>query len=97
MNKTTFPLAALVISALLLAILFRFGTEGGESRIPLLTMLLMSEFSFLITTAGTYISGKTLLESGLEIKQALIATGCFSLAIISAFKGYSLWVLVNPG
>ena len=97
MKKETFPLIALVVSLLLLGILFRFSDEGNESRIPLLTMLLMSEFSFLITAGGSFVGAKALLETGLEIKQTLVTAGCMALSLISALQGYGLWRMVNSG
>lgn len=95
MNKANYPPIALAIGAALLFILTQFGSTGEDSPIPLLTMLLMAEFTVIVTAAGVYLGGRALLEQGINTKRLLITLGCLAVAVIAAVKGLELWALVN--
>jgi hypothetical protein len=55
MNRRNFPTIALAVSVpLLLIVIFGGGPTPVETRMPLLALLLVSEFGLIVNTAGAY-------------------------------------------
>lgn len=66
-----------------------------EIPIPMLALLYMAEFGFLVTGAGTFFGARILLSKGFDLKLAVLTLGCAVLAIVLAVMGLGLWVLVG--
>ena len=88
MNRRNFPLIALALGvALSLALLFgaQAGADGNP-RLPLLTLLLISEFGAISSAIATVLAAQQLLQAQTG-RAAAIAAGCAS------FTGFFLWQL----
>ena len=67
---------------------FREPTERG---LPLLTSLFITEFGFLVTAAGAFVSGKSYLETERRWSQILLMVVCGALALAFFILGLTLW------
>ena len=95
MKKTHFPFIALGLGLVLLLAVITGSRQSaqGDTAMPLLTLLLMSEFAFFVTAIGAYMGFKKLKADGFNVSYA-IATGlCVLLAIRFIFYGFELWPL----
>ena len=93
MKKRAFPLLASGIGLVLALILARAmqGVEEGQSLLPPLTLLFISEFGFLVTVIGGWFGGR-LWFADPNLKGVLAAAlGCLTLAIAFLYMGLSLW------
>jgi len=95
MQKIHFSIIATALGLLLLALLSNTAPEvaGGEPRLPLLTMLIISEFGFIVTAIGTFTGIKTMLATG---KNRYIIASSVCCALMSARFcqiGISYWPL----
>ncbi|MCF6323518.1 MAG: hypothetical protein L3J89_04200 [Gammaproteobacteria bacterium] len=96
MKKTAFPIIALFIGIFIQIVLKIAISENGETAMPLLTLLLMTEFGMIVCIVGVIMGGKSLLnKTGFDIKLALTVTGCAALAILLGIEGLDLWNYVN--
>ena len=91
--KFSFPWLAAGLGLLFAMVLLQTGVLGpAESRsLPLLTMLFISEFGFLVTAAGSFVAGKTLLQQGRNWTQLLLTLACGALSIAFFSLGIMLW------
>lgn len=91
--KFSFPWLAAGLGLLLALVLLQSGVLGpAEARkLPLLTLLFISEFGFLVTAAGSIVAGKTLLQQGRTWSQLLLTLACSALAIAMFSLGIMLW------
>ena len=64
---------------------------GGGTALPLLTLLFLNEFGFILTAIGTALGIRRLRASGLRFALLAAVTGCVVLAILFAWLGLSLW------
>ncbi|MCU7845847.1 MAG: hypothetical protein KZQ93_18600 [Candidatus Thiodiazotropha sp. (ex Monitilora ramsayi)] len=89
----TFPWLAAGIGFVLTLVLMQSGALSSQESLslPLLTLLFISEFGFLVTTAGGVVAVRTLLQSGRRWSNLFIAAACFSLAITFFIVGLHLW------
>ena len=57
MNKNKFPFVALGIGLFMLLLVLKGSAirDDGSTTIPLLTLLIVSEFSFFVTAVGAYL------------------------------------------
>ncbi|WP_455202506.1 hypothetical protein [Kaarinaea lacus] len=94
-KKSNFPVIALIIGALLLAILMNIESVEGEFSAPLLMLLFMSELGFFVTGAGAFIGVQLQLNQGFNVKLALWTLGCSVLAIVLALRGFELWEYIS--
>ena len=99
MTKEGFPWLALGIGLVLAAALLRSGAAdpGGGYGLPLLTLLLMAEFGFLVTAVGAFLGLRTLQRRGLSLGYGLAALGCAVLALAFLLLGLSLWPGLSGG
>ncbi len=96
MNKAAFPIIALFIGIFIQVVLTITISENGETAMPLLTLLLMTEFGMIVCIVGVIMGGKRLLnKAGFDIKLALVVAGCAALAIMLGIDGLELWNYVN--
>lgn len=95
MSKVNFPYIALGLGLFFLAVVIFGGVRGedGATALPLLTILVVSEFSFFVTAIGAYISIKTILESGFQLHIAVVGILCASLALKFLMLGIDYWPL----
>jgi len=93
MKTVNFPYLALPFGLVfMLAIMIGSETgSNGVTRIPLLTLLVMNEFAFIITAAGGYIGMKHMLSVGVRPVYATITIGCILLVIRFLLLGIALW------
>jgi hypothetical protein len=85
------PWIAIGLSVPLLLLPWTAGvrTHGDEHGIPLLTVLLMSEFGFVLTAVGAFAATRTIRKTGYRHTRAAGLLACFALAM-----GF-LWALLR--
>ena len=95
MKTIHFPYIALALCSLLLLVVLRgsqLNTEG-TTALPLLTLLIVSEFSFFVTAIGVYIGLSNIKQFGILSVYSVAIVLCLILAIKFTFLGISLWPL----
>ena len=93
MKTHYFPYIALGSGLFLLLVVSvgnKTGTEG-ETILPLLTLLIVSEFSFFITAIGVCIGVRHSLAFGKNPIYIFVTAGCALLALRFIFLGIELW------
>ena len=93
MKTIHFPYIALSLAAIILLVVFK-GSQldsNGTTILPLLTLLIMSEFAFFVTAIGSYIGFKQLLSTGFKAVYALVSLSCLMLSVRFLLLGISLW------
>lgn len=92
MNKESFPVIALAIGLLLQLLLLKFGNYGsGTPALPLLTLLLISEFGLFVTGIGAWMGLHTMFKSGFRLLNAVLIVGCGILAVRFLLAGLDYW------
>ena len=90
--KISFPWLASGIGLVLVMVLIKGGALAEEERaLPLLTLLFISEFGFMLTAAGGYVAAKSLLQADKNWRTFLLTLACISLAIAFFTLGILLW------
>ena len=91
--KFSFPWLAAGLGLLLAMVLLQSGVLGAAEarKLPLLTLLFISEFGFLVTAAGSIVAGRTLLQQGRNWTQLSLTLACGALAIAFFSLGIMLW------
>ena len=95
MKKSVFPIVALCIGVILLAILMVVENAAGEFSAPLLMLLFMSELGFFVTGGGVFLGTKIQIEKGFDLKLSLWTVGCAVLAVMLALRGYEIWGYIS--
>ena len=74
MTKKNFPLIALALGLFLMGILYRTGATDPDTELalPLLTVLIISEFGFIVSAVAVYFGGQTLARNGFDIVLAVV-------------------------
>jgi hypothetical protein len=93
MKKNPFPMIALVLG-IALSLLATFGSvpmANGNTRLPILMLLLISEFGFIVTAIGGGIGFNQLRQQSANPALLAITTGCLLLAIAFIYLGLELW------
>ena len=91
MNRQNYPFIALALSVPLLALLF-FGAESGpdgSTRLPLLTLLAVSEFGAIANAIAAWLSIAALIKGQFEPRRAAAAVAAFM------FAGLFTWYLIR--
>jgi di/tricarboxylate transporter len=91
--KDRFPWLALgmgLLIAILLLLAGALDTDQGP-RLPLLTMLILSEFGVVVTAVGAYAGSRRLVQRGLDRPTLLAVIGCLMLSAGLATLGFRLW------
>ena len=63
----------------------------GVTTIPLLTLLIISEFGFIATAIGAYIEIKHSLTVGIKVAYTAITIFCILLSVRFMLYGIDLW------
>ncbi len=93
MEKEKFPYIATGLGLFLL-VLVLVGSkvrDDGSTLIPLLTLLVVSEFAFFVNAIGAYIGTNHILQTGIKPVYGVVTLVCIVLAIVFAWMGISLW------
>jgi hypothetical protein len=93
MNKTTFPYIAAALGCCLAVIVRKGGASGedGSTLIPLLTLLLASEFGAIVGVAGFYLGARHFLTSRKLSSHTAATLACAGLVVFFVVQGLSLW------
>ena len=99
MTKDRFPGIALGLGLILAVVLAWSGALGPEQphALPLLTLLLISEFGFLVTAVGAGLGARALMRGGFVLGQGLVVLGCAALAAGFLIVGVGLWPGLSQG
>ena len=93
MNKINFPYIALGLGLFIMLVLIS-GFEArkeGVTVIPLLTLLVASEFAFFVTAIGGYIGIRHIKETGMKPLYTGVTLFCILLSICFLLLGVALW------
>jgi hypothetical protein len=93
MNKSNYPVIALVIAVTIAFVLF--AAQVAAIRMPLLAVLMMSEFGFLVGASGVIVAIKHQLDHGVNARYVALTIACLVPTIFLAITGYQLWVSIN--
>ena len=95
MKTQDFPYIALALGTFLLLVVFKGSQTGsdGLSYLPLLTLLVVSEFSFFVTIIGAYIGFNHGRKAGFKPIYSLITLLCLLLSLYFLWLGINLWPL----
>lgn len=94
MGKQNFPYVALFLGMMfMLAVTFggQINEATNNTRLPLLTLLVISEFAFFLTAIAAFISIKQMYVVGFNVKMAVVSILCVISAITFLIKGISFW------
>lgn len=97
--KRPYPWLALGLGLSLGLILFRFGALNpeGENSLPLLTLLLVAEFGFLVTCVAAGIGVRDLIRQGARLATIIVLCGNLVLAVGFLRVGLALWPGTSGG
>ncbi len=95
MKASHFPYIALGLGLTLLLAVIKGSeqTSEGETLLPLLTLLLMSEFAVIVNAIGAYLGIKQIRTAGATPAYTLIIFTCMLLCVIFLYLGFRLWPL----
>jgi len=95
MKKELYPSVALFLGSVLLVAVTLGGKTNpqGLSTLPLLTLLLMSEFGFFVTAIGAYAGARQCLQK-ITFRSLVSALSNLVLAVLFARLGLGLWATV---
>ena len=96
-NRAHFPYVAAILGGVLLVILLLTDGSHGDTgfTLPLLTLLLISEFGFLVTGAGAFLGAREWVRNGFRHGVSLVAVMCGLLSVWFAIRGYAIWEHVS--
>ena len=95
MKTRDFPYVALALGAFLLLVVLK-GSQiagDGQTSLPLLTLLVVSEFSFFVNTIGAYIGINQIQKIGFQPIYGLVTLLCGVLSLYFMWLGIQLWPL----
>jgi len=92
-NKTNFPFIALALGFFLMGTLFTTGAADPDTELmlPLLTVLIISEFGFILSAIAVFFGGQTLVTNGFDIVLAVVTLMCGMLAVEFMLIGIQHW------
>jgi uncharacterized membrane protein YhaH (DUF805 family) len=95
MSKYSFPYVAFAMGVFFMLVVTIGGqvNESGATKLPLLTLLVVSEFAFFVCAIGTYLSVRRILDLGFSSIQALVGVSCIILAVRFIMLGIEFWPL----
>jgi hypothetical protein len=97
MKTSNFPYIALALGLFLLLVVLRgsqFANDGLTSLpLPLLTLLVVSEFSFFVNAIGAYIGFTQLRKTGFQPLYSVVTLLCLALSVYFMWLGIKLWPL----
>lgn len=91
--KPPFPWLALGTGLLIFIVLVQSGAidPDAEPALPLLTLLILVEFGFLVTAIGAGVGLRTLFRQGFSVATLGVVLGCSALAVGFLWLGVMLW------
>ncbi len=95
MKKTVYPYIALVLGLCLLATLLASSivAPDGKPALPLLTLLIISEFGFFVTGIGAVVGIMAINKSQRKVMLALTSLACGAMAVRFMLLGIEFWPL----
>ena len=95
MKTRDFPYIALALGAFLLLVVLKGSqiASDGLTSLPLLTLLVVSEFSFFVNAIGAYIGFTQLRKTGFQPLYSLVTLLCLALSLYFMWLGIKLWPL----
>lgn len=95
MKTINFPYIAFGLCSFLLLLVMKGSETGndGQTILPLLTLLVVSEFSFFVTAIGGYIGIKHSLVTSTKPIYMVITLLCILLSLRFMLLGIALWPL----
>lgn len=93
MKKTNFPFIAFGLGLFLMGVLIKTGAAapGAELVLPLLTVLIISEFGFIVMAIAVFLGAQTLAKNGFEIVLAIVTLLCGMLGVEFMLIGVTHW------
>ena len=93
MKKTNFPFIAFGLGLFLMGVLVKTGAAdpGAELVLPLLTVLIISEFGFIVMAIAVFLGAQTLVKNGFEIVLAIVTLLCCMLGVEFMLIGVAHW------
>ncbi len=93
MTKHNFPFIAAILGLFLTLIVFKGSglRDDGRTFIPLLTLLLISEFGAIVTAVGFYLGGKHFLVKRAISSHTAATILCACLFVSFIVRGFLLW------
>lgn len=95
MSKYNFPYVALAMGIFFMLVVTIGGQvgEGDSTKLPLLTLLVVSEFAFFLCAIGAYLSLRRILDLGFSLMHALVGMSCVVLVVRFLMLGIAFWPL----
>lgn len=95
MKKTVYPYIALALGVSLLIALSASSALAIEDRpaLPLLTLLIISEFGFIVTGIGAIVGIRAINTSPRKVMMALTALACAAMSARFMLLGIEFWPL----
>jgi len=95
MKTIHFPYIALVVGGLFLLMVSigRQAGADGATALPLLTLLVISEFAFFATGIAAVIGFKQMQQTSFQIVYGLVSLLCALLSLCFMLLGIDLWPL----
>jgi len=93
MKKSNFPFIAFGLGLFLMAVLIKTGAADPDAELvlPLLTVLIISEFGFIVMAVGVFLGGQALVKNGFEIVLAIVTLLCGMLGVEFMVIGIEHW------
>ena len=93
MTKSNFPFIAFALGLFLMGILVKTGAANpaADLVLPLLTVLIISEFGFIVMAIAVFLGGQTLVKKGFDIVLAIVTLLCGMLGIEFMVIGIEHW------
>jgi hypothetical protein len=91
-NRARFPYVAVVLGGLLFLLLrLTDGSTGTGFILPMLTLLLISEFGCIVTAIGAWLGIQQLVKSRFTLLMIAVTAACAMLAPAFAVLGTGYW------
>lgn len=95
MKTINFPYIAAGLGLMLFLVVMRGSviTNDGTTTLPLLTLLVVSEFCFFVNAIGVFIGIKHINAVGMETFYTATTVLCALLTVSFLYLGFTLWPL----
>jgi hypothetical protein len=95
MKTINFPYIAAGLGLMLFLVVMRGSTitSDGTTALPLLTLLVVSEFSFFVNAIAVFIGIKHINATGMKMFYTATTVLCAVLTVCFLYLGFTLWPL----